>query len=207
MIYLWFIIFTVCLFIFIPIHFLSVNHIKLEKKFGELKGKRIGSILGMISGWGFFICLFGIWLSPQPRFIIPNISIILFEIPMFNIPFSLGYMILSIPFIILSIWLGVSGVQETGLEVSETHRAKKVINKGIYSKIRHPQYLAAILAHVGFSVLFAGFFSLIITPLIVLYNYMTAWKEEKELIREFGQRYKQYAERVPMFIPRLIKKK
>lgn len=205
MIYIWFIIFTVCLFIFIPIHFLSVNHSKLEQKYGKSKGKKIGNILGMTSGWGFFICLFGIWLSPQLRLLIPNISIIMFTLPFLDIPFSLGCIIISIPFITLSFWFGITGVIETSLEVSETHRTEKIVKKGIYLRVRHPQYLASIIAHIGFSILFAALFSLVITPLIIFYNYITAWKEEKELIKEFGEEYKNYKKEIPMFIPSLKK--
>ncbi|MBE0527200.1 MAG: hypothetical protein IH631_09675, partial [Candidatus Thorarchaeota archaeon] len=54
----------------IPIHFLSVEHSRLEERYGAEKGKRIGSILGMISGWGIFIFLIGLWISPQPQFLI-----------------------------------------------------------------------------------------------------------------------------------------
>jgi protein-S-isoprenylcysteine O-methyltransferase Ste14 len=36
----------------------------------------------------------------------------------------------------------------------------------------------------------------------VFYNYITAWKEEKELVKEFGDEYERYKEEVPMFLPR-----
>ncbi|MFX0174208.1 MAG: hypothetical protein ACFE9L_20195 [Candidatus Hodarchaeota archaeon] len=46
--------------IIFPIYFLSLEHTKLQKKYGIEKGKIIGDILGMISGWGYFLFLFGI---------------------------------------------------------------------------------------------------------------------------------------------------
>lgn len=98
--------------------------------------------------------------------------------------------------------MGIFGVKETSLKVSETHRTDKIIKTGLYSKIRHPQYLGAIFAHIGFSILFAGTYSLILSILVIFYNYITAWKEEKELVKEFGEEYKTYKERVPMFIPK-----
>jgi protein-S-isoprenylcysteine O-methyltransferase Ste14 len=60
-----------------------------------------------------------------------------------------------------------------------------------------------IIAHIGFSVLFAGLFSLLAIPIIVIYNYLISRKEEIELIKEFGKEYEEYKKKVPMFIPRL----
>jgi hypothetical protein len=38
----------------IPVYFLSLEHSKLDQKYGKTRGKRIGELLGMISGWGSF---------------------------------------------------------------------------------------------------------------------------------------------------------
>ncbi|MGV9171690.1 MAG: methyltransferase family protein [Promethearchaeia archaeon] len=201
-----FLIFLIMVWVFIPFHFLSVSHTYLEEKYGEEKGKKLGKVLGMISGWGIFIALFGLWLSPQPRFYILILQQKIIQISIFGISLSLIRVLISTPFILLSVWLGIAGVKVLSLEVSETHKAKRIIDSGIYSKIRHPQYLAAILAHMGFSILFAAFYSLLASPLIIFYNYITAWKEERELIKEFGEEYKKYRETVPMFLPRILKR-
>lgn len=198
---IWLIVFVLLIIIFIPLHFISVSHIWLEKNFGNKRGVKIGKFLGFFSGWGFFICLFGIWLSPQPRFQISIFKIFL-SIPIFNLEVPLVHILLSSPLIIISAYLGILGVKETSLKVSETHKTDKIIKTGLYSKVRHPQYLGAIFAHIGFSILFAGIYSLILSILVIFYNYITAWKEEKELIKEFGEDYKTYKKRVPMFIPR-----
>jgi protein-S-isoprenylcysteine O-methyltransferase Ste14 len=42
---------------------------------------------------------------------------------------------------------------------------------------------------------------------VILLNFLVAWKEEKELLKEFGDIYKNYKERVPMFVPKFKKKK
>jgi protein-S-isoprenylcysteine O-methyltransferase Ste14 len=164
--------------------------------------KKVGTILGFISGWGFFILLFALWVVPQPNLIIPFLPIMLIQIPFVSIPIYWGNTIISIPFIVLSIYLGIIGVMGTTLEVSETHRPKEVIKEGIYSKIRHPQYMGAIMAHIGFSFLFSGLYAFLTIPIIVIYNYLISWKEEKELVREFGEEYETYMENVPMFIPK-----
>lgn len=204
----------ICFFVWIlgvisimPIYFLSVNHLKFQEKFGKEKGIKITKIFGYISGWGFFIFLFGIWLSPQPKFRIPFLQEILMSIPIINSSISIFHFIISVPMILLGAWFGIVGVKEITLKVAETHNPVKVIDTGIYSKIRHPQYFGAILAHVGLSFLLSAFYSLITTPLIILLIYLMSWKEEKELIREFGKEYEDYKKFVPMLIPKLRKKK
>ena len=187
----------------LPIHFLSVEHQKFQHKYGEEKGDRITKILGMASGWGFFIFLFGIWISPQPRFNIPLFQDLTIIVPFINFSIPLVHLIISIPIILVGALFGIVGVRETTLEVAETHKAKKVVTTGIYSFIRHPQYFGAILSHMGISILFSSMYSLLSTPLIILYNYLTAWKEEKELIKEFGNDYQDYKKNVPMLYPKL----
>jgi len=150
----------------------------------------------------FFIWLFGLWISPQPRFRIPILEDWIIIIPGLNFILPIVHLIISIPIILYSAWLGMAGVRGTGLEVSETHHAKEIVTRGIYAKLRHPQYLGAILSHVGLSILLSAFYALLTTPLIILYNYIVAWKEEKELIKEFGEGYLEYREQVPMFLPK-----
>ena len=35
----------------VPLHFLYVEHFKLQKKFGEIKGAKIAEAYGLISRW------------------------------------------------------------------------------------------------------------------------------------------------------------
>jgi len=105
--------------------------------------------------------------------------------------------------LIFGAWLGIAGVKEITLKVAETHQPKKIITTGIYSIIRHPQYFGAILAHVGISILLSSLYSLLSTPLIIIFNYLISWKEEKELIKEFGKDYEDYKKNVPILIPKL----
>lgn len=187
----------------VPVHFLSVEHLKLQDRYGKKKGTKIGAILGLISGWGFFLFWMGIWVSPQSRFVVllfQNLTALTpfvgFSIPLFNL-------VLSIPFIALGAWFGIKGVKQTTLKAAETHRSEKIISSGVYSIIRHPQYFGGLLAHVGVSFLLSAGYSLLVTPLMVVLIYLVSKKEEEELIREFGKEYKDYAKKVSMFIPRI----
>ena len=152
---------------------------------------------------GFFIFWMGIWVSPQPRFAVPILknSPILLPIADFSIP--LLHLIICIPFFILGAWLAINGVKETTIKVAETHRTEKIVTSGVYSIVRHPQYLGGLLAHVGISFLLSAWYSLLSTPLMVVLIFLISKKEEEELIKEFGKEYENYREKVPMLTPRL----
>ena len=194
----WFYLSVIGLIVVVPLHFLSVEHEHLDSKYGNEKGYRIGAALGMTSGWGFFLCLFGLWISPQPQFAV----IVLGATPWGS---SLFNLISAIIFLVPGAYLGISGVTEMGLKAAETHRVDRVISTGVYARIRHPQYLGAILSHIGASFLLSGYFSLLVSPVVIIINYTLCWKEEQELIREFGGEYEQYRKSVPMLMPKIVK--
>jgi protein-S-isoprenylcysteine O-methyltransferase Ste14 len=199
----WFVVATIGLLIVVPLHFLSVEHDKLDKRFGKESGYRVGAALGMISGWGFFLFLILLWISPQDSFLIQIWDIhLVVGAGFLSLSIPISHFVLSIAFFLPGAYLGIKGVSEMGLKAAETHRADRVISTGVYARVRHPQYLGAILSHLGGSFLFSGYHSLLITPLVIAINYVLCWKEEKELIREFGGVYREYQEKVPMLFPR-----
>ena len=201
--YIWFFICILGAIATILLHFLSVEHLKLQEKYGKEKGTKIGEVYGLISGWGFFFFWMGIWVSPQPRFAVPilqNLSVLL---PIANFSVPLLHLIICILFLIPSAWLAINGVKETTLKAAEMHRTEKIVTRGVYSIVRHPQYLGGLLAHVGISFLLSAWYSLLSTPLMVVLIFLISKKEEEELIREFGKEYEDYKEKVPMLTPRL----
>jgi protein-S-isoprenylcysteine O-methyltransferase Ste14 len=184
-------------------YFLSLEHLKLEEKYGKQKGKRIGEILGVVSGWGFFLFWFGLWFSPQDRFLFPFLQSFSIQIPILDLPIYLANLLIFIPFFVVGAWFGVKGVIQTSLRVAEIHRAERIVTSGVYSIIRHPQYFGGILAHIGFSFLLSALYSLLVTPLVIAIIYVISWKEENELTKEFGQEYVEYRSKVPLLIPKL----
>jgi protein-S-isoprenylcysteine O-methyltransferase Ste14 len=198
----WFFICVLGAITVVPAHFLSVEHLKLQGRYGKKKGNEISKILGLISGWGFFLFWMGIWVSPQPRFVLPFFQNLTTLIPFVGFSIPLLNVIISILFITLGAWFGIKGVKQTTLKVAEIHRTEKIVTTGVYFIVRHPQYFGGLLAHVGVSFLLSAWYSLLVTPLMVLLVYLISRKEEEELIREFGKEYKDYTKEVPMFIPR-----
>jgi protein-S-isoprenylcysteine O-methyltransferase Ste14 len=204
--YIWFFISVFGAIAMIPLHFLSVEHLKLQERYGKEKGTKIGDIYGLISGWTFFFFWIGIWTSPQPRFtvqILKNLSVLL---PVVDFSIPLLHLIICIPFLIPGAWLAIDGVKETTLKAAETHRTEKIVTTRVYSIVRHPQYLGGLLAHVGISFLLSAWYSLLSTALMVVLIYLVSRKEEEELIREFGKEYEDYKKKVPMLIPKLRRK-
>ena len=80
-----------------------------------------------------------------------------------------------------------------------------MVIRGVYSIVRHPQYLGGILAHIGFSFLFSALSSLFATPLVIVLIYIISGKEEKELTKEFGSEYRDYQKKVPMLLPEIFR--
>ncbi len=188
----------------LPLYFLSLEHQKLMRVHGEEKGTRLGEVYGLVSGWGFFLFWTGIWFSPQPTVMIPLFWDQPILLPLFNVDAPLSHIFASIPLILTGSWLGINGVREVSLRVTETHRPVRVISSGVYSVVRHPQYLGGFLGHLGVSLLLCRLYSLLFTPMVLGVVYLISWKEEAELLKEFGDEYRGYMERVPMLIPRPV---
>jgi len=187
----------------IRLHFLSVEHLRLQERHGKEKGIRIGEIYGLISGWGFFFFWVGIWVAPQPRFSIPFLQNLSVLVPVVNFSIPLLHLTISVPFLSVGAWFGINGVKEVTLKVAETHRTEKIVTAGVYSIVRHPQYVGALLAHVGISLLLSAGYSLLFTPLMFVLIYLISKKEEEELVREFGGEFEDYREEVPMLVPKV----
>lgn len=140
--YIWFFICILAVIATIPFHFLSVEHLKLQEKYGKEKRKKIGEIYGLISGWGLFFFWIGIWISSQPRFVIKLLQNMSVLVPVINFSIPLFHLLISAFFLLPGTWLAINGVKEVTLKVAETHRTDKTIFTGVYSIVRHPQYLA-----------------------------------------------------------------
>lgn len=98
---------------------------------------------------------------------------------------------------------------KTGLSIvfGEQRDEPTVITKSVFGVVRHPIYLSEILFYLGLLML-----SLSLTATgvwvagIGFFHYISCY-EEKLLLARFGEEYKQYMHKVPMWIPRLRKSK
>jgi len=72
---------------------------------------------------------------------------------------------------------------------------------GPYAKIRHPQYVGFILIMAGFLVQWPTILTLAMFPILTIMYWRLALHEEREVEAELGEMYREYAAKVPRFIP------
>jgi protein-S-isoprenylcysteine O-methyltransferase Ste14 len=86
------------------------------------------------------------------------------------------------------------------------HRAQrnyKIARTGPYAKIRHPQYTAFMVIMVGFLVQWPTLPTLVMFPILIWLYVRLARREEQDAVSMFGERYAQYAQKTPRFIPNI----
>lgn len=106
---IWFLISLIGFVAVISPYFLSIEHLKLKEKYGNEKGKKIGEILGIVSGWGFFLFWFGIWFSPQDSFATLFLQNFLIQIPFTAYNLNIVNLVIFLPFFIVGAWFGIKG--------------------------------------------------------------------------------------------------
>jgi len=77
-----------------------------------------------------------------------------------------------------------------------------LVTDGVYGTVRHPQYAGIFLGIFGELVHWPTVATLALSPVIVWAYVRLARKEEGRLIEKFGDEYRAYRRRVPMFFPR-----
>lgn len=83
----------------------------------------------------------------------------------------------------------------------QAQRAGTLATSGPYSHIRHPQYVGFVLILVGFLLQWPTLLTLGMFPVLLVMYWRLALSEEAEVEAEMGDIYRQYADRVPRFIP------
>jgi methanethiol S-methyltransferase len=85
----------------------------------------------------------------------------------------------------------------------QAQRQRTLATTGIYSYIRHPQYLGFVLLMFGFLLQWPTLLTLAMFPVLVFMYVRLARIEEREGLAEFGPDYQRYVQEVPGFLPRL----
>ena len=81
---------------------------------------------------------------------------------------------------------------------------KGAVSKGLYSLIRHPQYLGLGITGIGLSILWPRFLVAVLWLAMVLIYYFLSKDEERRMLREHPAAYKEYMGRTGMFLPKSI---
>lgn len=100
-------------------------------------------------------------------------------------------------------FLGILLIGAGWREVYRARQAHRLATQGPYAVVRHPQYTGFVLIVFGEGVVhWPTLFSLAAFPIVVLAYTGLACREERQMMAAFGDEYRQYRERVPMFLPR-----
>jgi protein-S-isoprenylcysteine O-methyltransferase Ste14 len=85
----------------------------------------------------------------------------------------------------------------------EAQRKHSLATTGLYARIRHPQYVGFVLILLGFLFQWPTLLTLGMFPILLYMYYRLAIREEKDMITQFGDEYRQYKARTPGFFPHL----
>lgn len=78
--------------------------------------------------------------------------------------------------------------------------------RGLYSRIRHPQYLCLALAGAGLAILWPRFLVVVLWILMVLVYYLLAKDEERRMVKQYPEAYGEYMKNAGMFMPRSVER-
>ncbi len=99
------------------------------------------------------------------------------------------------------VFLGISLIVRGWKQIYEARKKNELVTDGIYRYMRHPQYTGIFLAVFGQLIHWPTIPTLILFPVIIAAYYTLARKEEKVMIKSFGDEYRAYVKKVPMFFP------
>ena len=145
------------------------------------------------AGQAIFALLFLIvWITDS---FILRYSVSLNQVIPFIIRIPAGILVL-----IASAYISLTGHQ---IIFDEVREKPEVISRSVFGIVRHPIYLGEILAYFGlllFSISLASAFIWLLTCIFL--HYVSRY-EEKLLVDHFGDEYKTYMEKVPMWLPKI----
>ena len=116
------------------------------------------------------------------------------------VPFGLRLPIALLT-IFFGLYLSLSGIHTVFSEYTEYPR---IITTGLFSFVRHPVYLGALLVYIGLlAYLLSPLAFMVFIAVFFLYDWL-AEDEETRMLKVFGRRYKDYRDQTPKWLPRLF---
>ena len=94
----------------------------------------------------------------------------------------------------------LAGIPE--LRASDAAEPQRLLDQGIYARMRHPRYVSVFIATLGWSLMSNHGTSYGVTAALVPMILVLVRMEERELVERFGDAYRAYQARVPALVPR-----
>jgi protein-S-isoprenylcysteine O-methyltransferase Ste14 len=102
------------------------------------------------------------------------------------------------------VFSGATLVADGWRRIHRARREEALMIDGVYARMRHPQYTGLFLIVFGEGVVhWPTIVSVTAFPIIILAYTLLARKEEAQMLEKFGDEYREYQRRVPMYIPRV----
>jgi protein-S-isoprenylcysteine O-methyltransferase Ste14 len=79
--------------------------------------------------------------------------------------------------------------------------------RGLYSVLRHPQYLGLGIAGLGLAILWPRFLVVVLWLVMMVLYYLLAVDEERRMLKAYPETYAAYRENTGMFLPRSIERR
>jgi len=78
-------------------------------------------------------------------------------------------------------------------------KTTRIVTTGIYSVVRHPQYLAGMLVSLAFMLISQHWLVIALGAPVIIIFYLGGIDEDRAAVRKFGSSYEAYMKKVPRF--------
>jgi len=143
-------------------------------------------------------------------------TILIMMVPIGVVTVWFGFVLLPIPWwfswlicvVLLAVGIYIFALSRREFDKSgqkltpKAYGTSRLMTSGIYSSIRHPHNLANMLLNLGIAFGFKSTIGLLIAIVSIVVGYWFTLEEEKLLTQQFGDRYREYKAKVPMFVPK-----
>ena len=109
-------------------------------------------------------------------------------------------LLVSVPIGVFSFIIGIYFVRKSEAVVFSNTEGK-VIDTGVYGRVRHPMYLGELLILLGVSIATLSMLSFMVWIVFFIFIDRMATYEEKDLTRILSNQYTDYQKRVHKWIP------
>jgi hypothetical protein len=82
-----------------------------------------------------------------------------------------------------------------------------IASRGLYQMVRHPQYLLLGVWGIGMAILWPRFIVLASLSLMFVLYYFLALDEERRMLNQYGDSYREYMSSSGMFLPRALERR
>jgi protein-S-isoprenylcysteine O-methyltransferase Ste14 len=84
--------------------------------------------------------------------------------------------------------------------------SKGAVLSGLYTAIRHPQYMALGIGGLGLSILWPRFLTAVLWLVMAIVYYLLAKDEERRMLNAYSDTYRLYVKKTGMFLPKRIER-